>query len=193
MDSNAAISSMTDEALVELAAQRRDERALRELFDRYYTPLTIFATRIVSDGDEASDIVQNLFVSIHEGKVPSPLGSFRSFAARAVRNASLNVLKHRGVMRQHEQATLAEASDLAPDSADDLVEQDEAQAKVAKALAQLPEQCRKVFSMSRFDGLSNQEIADALSISKRTVETQISNALRTLRKLLLPVLFIILL
>ena len=52
-------------------------------------------------------------------------------------------------------------------------------------MSQLPEQCRRIFTMSRVDGLTNQEIADDLGLSKRTVETQISNALRALRKMLL--------
>lgn len=189
------LKDMTDEDLMALLPSDLPDAAFRELFDRYYTPLVTFATRILSQTDEpydmATDVVQNLFVSIYEKReVVTLTSSARSFFFTSTRNACLNVIKHQKVMRQYESNALSETSELASgdDDADVLIEQSEADAKIAKALAQLPDQCRRIFVMSRMDGMSNQQIADQLELSKRTVETQISNALKTLRKILITVL-----
>ncbi len=190
-----AIKEMKDDDLMALLPSELSDSAFRELFDRYYAPLVTFASRILSQTDEpydlATDVVQNLFVSIYEKRASTILtSSARSFFFTSTRNACLNVLKHQKVMRQYEADAVASDSELASgtDDADFLIEQSEADAKIAKALGQLPEQCRRIFVMSRMDGLSNQQIADQLEISKRTVETQISNALKTLRKILITVL-----
>ena len=57
----------------------------------------------------------------------------------------------------------------------------ELQAVVDKSLEKLPPRCREIFELSRFEGLKNQEIAEKLGLSKRTVELQVSNALKQLR------------
>lgn len=183
---------MTDDELVANMATELGHAAFHELFDRYYTPLTLFALRFLADDDAASDAVQNVFVSLYEQRLSSKPANVKSFLYTAVRNACLNVLKHEKVRRQYESQALMMSDDMAQDAADSLIEESEAQAKVAKALAQLPEQCRKIFMLNRFDGMSNQEIADALGISKRTVETQVSNALKILRRILLHVAILIL-
>jgi RNA polymerase sigma-70 factor (ECF subfamily) len=57
----------------------------------------------------------------------------------------------------------------------------ELEARIFNVVESLPKQCRRIFEMSRYEGVTNQEIADKLSLSKRTVETQIRKALKTLR------------
>ena len=67
------------------------------------------------------------------------------------------------------------------DDGDAFMEEAELEMKIVQAIGQLPGQCRKIFEMSRMEGMTNSEIADDLNLSKRTVETQISKALKTLR------------
>lgn len=185
------MSDLSDEEL--LAAVQADgaERAFHELFDRYYTPLVTFAVRMLSETDDpygqATDVVQNMFVSLYERQISGVTSSVRSLLYSSVKNACLNVIKHQKIVRKYEAEAAASFSETASDAdgAEALIEQSEADAKVASAMAKLPDQCRRIFMMSRFEGATNQQIADELDISKRTVETQISNALRTLRKLLL--------
>lgn len=187
-------SDLSDEELLKALQADGSEMVFRELFNRYYTPLVTFASRILSASDDpyelATDVVQNFFVSLYEHPVAEVSSSVRTLLFSSVKNACLNVIKHQKVVRKYEEeAALSFSGEAADsDSAESLIEQSEADAKVASALAKLPEQCRKIFIMSRFDGATNQQIADMLDISKRTVETQISNALRTLRKLLLTVI-----
>ncbi len=185
------IHDLSDEELFQSLPTDTAGRAFHELFDRYYTRLVAFAARILAQTDEpydaATDVVQNLFVSVYERRDADAPDNVKSFLFSSVRNACLNVLKHQKIVRKYEDEAQNTVSEIAPqaDDADALIEQSEADAKIAGALATLPDQCRRIFSLSRFDGLSNQQIAEQLDISKRTVETQISNALKTLRKILL--------
>lgn len=185
MEAERKRGSLSDDELMARTATELDGSSFRQLFDRYYTPLTIFAIRFLADEDAASDVVQNVFVGLYEQRLTNRPDNVRSFLYTSVRNSCLNVLKHEKIKQAYEREAVLLTDDMAPDAADNLIEESEAQAKVAAALAKLPEQCRKIFTMNRFDGLSNQEIADLLGLSKRTVETQVSNALKTLRKLLL--------
>lgn len=198
MPQSSGLSALSDEELLKAVQADGSERAFRILFDRHYTHLVTFAERILTNRadayETASDVVQNVFVSLYENTDIEVSSSVRSLLFTSVRNACYNVIKHQRVVQLYEQKAAAEFSEIAPadDGAETLIEQSEANAKVAQALSQLPEQCRRIFMMSRFEGASNQQIADILDISKRTVETQISNALKTLRKLLLSlILFII--
>lgn len=183
--------SLSDDELMAHAATELGTLAFHELFNRYFTPLTLFAIRFLSDEDAASDVVQNVFVTLYEQRLSNSPQNVRSFLYTSVRNACLNVIKHEKIKRRFEQEAVFLADDVSSDTTDRLIEESEAQAKVAAAMAQLPDQCRKIFTMNRFDGFSNQEIADELGLSKRTVETQISNALKILRKLLLTLAFFV--
>ena len=96
-------------------------------------------------------------------------------------HAGLNAHSQERRREQHQQAAAREHSEA--DYIDHLVEA-EALARIYRAIDELPEQCRRIFTLNRFEGMSNQAIADQLSLSKRTVETQISKALRLLRQAL---------
>ena len=63
----------------------------------------------------------------------------------------------------------------------DLYVASDLQEKIKNSMNLLPQRCREIFMMSRIRGLKNEEIANELKLSKRTVETQISNALKLLR------------
>lgn len=197
MLSISGLSGLTDEELLKAVQADGSERAFRLLFDRHYAALVTFAERILAGQpdayEQAADVVQNVFVALYEHADVEIAQSVRAYLFSSVRNACNNVIKHQKVVRKYEEQAAADFTELTPDSdgAERLIEQSEADAKVAQALQQLPEQCRRIFMMSRFEGASNQQIADILDISKRTVETQISNALKTLRKLLLSLLLFI--
>lgn len=187
-----------------------DERAFRELYNLYYTPLAVYANRIVGDLDVALDIVQNLFVGLYSERQRMPqISSIRSYLYQSVHNLSLNEIKHQKIVRKHQQDTLKDATSQKANNAnitednnegansldnatpEDLVEYAELQSKIEQAISSLPTQCQLVFRMSRMEEKTNDEIAAELNLSKRTVETQISKALKRLREVLLSILIAI--
>jgi len=158
-----------------------DQTAFELLFHFYYPGLVMYSTQFTTDKMEAEEIVQDFFVRFwqkHQQIVPSD--SIKSYLFLCVKNGSLNFLKHKKVEDKYIRK-MAELSNqyLAYDP--DLYLASELQEKVKNAIDLLPEKCREVFIMSRMQGLKNEEIATNLNISRRTVETQISKALKVLR------------
>ncbi len=169
-----------------------EEAAFQSLFRDYYPPLCVYAQRLTGDADTAREVVQNLFVRLYEGRHtwPAP-GSLKSYLYAAVRNACLNQWKRDQARHRHHEQLLYEAP--AGEDTDALV-QLELEEKIWHAVQDLPEQCRKIFRMNRFEDKKNKQIAEELGISVRTVETQISKALRLLRQALsdfLPLLLLL--
>ncbi|MCQ2236293.1 MAG: RNA polymerase sigma-70 factor [Bacteroidales bacterium] len=188
------------------------ESAFRELYDNYYTQLSVYANKILDDLDVSLDIVQGIFVDLYsEREKLTSVGSIRSYLYQSVHNRCLNELKHQKVVQRHQKETLQEkgvkmesagatisdndesaASDMTLDfTPEELMEYAELQNKVEEAIAALPAQCQRIFRMSRMEEKTNDEIAAELGISKRTVETQISQALKQLRENQLPLLIVL--
>lgn len=145
-------------------------------FRRLYLPLGMYALRYVDDSDAAEDLVQDCFmkawVYIEEGGV---IGNFSAFMYRAVRNASLSYLRRSCEMLGEE---------AIPDVTDEAVDTSERDARIWRAIDDLPERCRRVFLLSKRDGLSNDEIAEELGISVKTVKNQMTKAYSRLREAL---------
>ena len=145
-------------------------------FKRMYLPLGMYALHIVDNADEAEDLVQDAFMKawlyIERG---SEVDNFSSFMYRTVRNVCLTHLRNR-----HETVDESFISDVGEDEIDTSIRD----AKIWKAIDNLPEKCRNVFLMSKRDGLSNEEIADELGISIKTVKNQLTKAFGRLREAL---------
>ena len=155
--------------------------AFRELFDRYYAPLCRFAACWFHDRTSAEEIVLDTFTHIwqHAGELRIST-SVRAYLFRAVRNRALNRLRDdRFSYIRFEELGEVFAS---PESLQ--IETDEITQLVAEAVSQLPGRCRDIFLKSRNEQLSNAEIAAEMHISVKTVEAQMSKALRRLRGLL---------
>lgn len=158
-----------------------DQTAFELLFHFYYPGLVLFSTQFTADRNEAEEIVQDFFVRFWQRHDQISLtDSLKSFFFLSVKNSSLNFLKHKKVEEKYIRK-MTEMADrhLAYDP--DLYVDSELQEKVKQAIDLLPEKCREVFVMSRLRGMRNDDIATELNISKRTVETQISKALKVLR------------
>ncbi len=150
-----------------------------KLFSTHYLSLCIYARRIVGDMDIARDLVQDVFVMVYEKRSTLKIRSAKSFLYRSVYHACLNHLKKINTHQRHHEYLKY----TMPDSEyHDSVIQAELEEKIWKAVQKLPDQCRRIFEMNRFEGKKNKEIAEILGISIRTVETQISKALRMIRK-----------
>jgi RNA polymerase sigma-70 factor (ECF subfamily) len=183
--------NLQEAALIE-RLKAGEEAAFQTLFRDHYASLCVYAKRLTGDADAAREVVQDLFVRLYEGRhaLPAP-GSLKSYLYAAVRNACLNQWKQAQTRHRHHQ----QMSYQSPTGEDaDALVQLELEEKIWRAVQDLPEQCRKIFRMNRFEDKKNRQIADELGISVRTVETQISKALRLLRHALsdfLPLLLLL--
>jgi RNA polymerase sigma-70 factor, ECF subfamily len=155
-------------------------QAFESLFKSYYGALVGYGGTIVKDADEAEDIVQQVFISVWEKRSSIEIHtSFRAMLYKAVYNSCLNRIKHNEVKRSYaREIKLSSSSSFSP--AD--VQHKELQKKINDAIDQLPDQCAKIFKMSRFDYLKYQEIADKMGLSVKTVENQMGKALKLLRE-----------
>ena len=157
-----------------------DVKVFEELFNTYYLVLCSYATKIVGDIDQSKDIVQNVFVAVYDKRRTLAINtSVKSYLFRAVHNACLNHLKRISVYDEHH--SYLASLQLESDSHNAMI-QAELENQIWSEIQKLPEQCQKIFTMNRFEGRKNKEIAETLGISIRTVETQISKALKILRK-----------
>ena len=180
-----------DQLLVTL--QAGDITAFEMIFKTYYQPLCNYAYSFVHDRDEAEEIVQATFLSVWEKKDNLTIHTgVKPYLYAMVRNAALNVLKHEKIKQQHATVELAVAERSA-ESVTRTVMASELEDRIYKALNKLPEQCRLVFKLSRFEELKYAEIAEQLNISVKTVENQMGKALKIMREQLkdyLPLLIV---
>lgn len=177
-----------------LAIQSGQTPAFEMLFKTYYQPLCRYANSYLKDPDGAEEIVQAAFIGFWEKrKTISIETSLKSYLYRAIRNACLNELKHEQVKQKYfTNESLKEEAKSEP--ADHLAIHVELEDKIRAAIQTLPEQCRLIFTMSRFEELKYQEIADQLNLSVKTVENQMGKALKIMRAQLkeyLPLLAIL--
>lgn len=153
--------------------------AFQQVFNANFQALCQYGFTILRDPDEAQDIVQSMFLKIWEKRTELDIKqSIRSYLFRAVYHQCMNHLEHRSVKEKHkvyhiyEKQTETQQPEIFPLELED---------NITAAINGLPEQCRLIFMMSRYDEMRYAEIADKLKISINTVENQISKALKILR------------
>jgi RNA polymerase sigma-70 factor (ECF subfamily) len=172
-----------------------EETAFEEMFKSHFRRLYAYAITIVKEEMTAEEIVHNVFFKIWEKKGDVDIQtSVTAYLYRAVYNDSLNYLKHKKVKLAYA-AHAGTQSKEESHSATSKIHLSELQQKLDVALGELPEQCRTIFQMSRFEELKYAEIAGRLGISVKTVENQMGKALKILRTKLadyLPLLIVLL-
>lgn len=167
---------------------QRDERAFEQVFKMHFKSLHSYACNIIKDEAEAEEIVQQVFFKLWDrAENLSITGSVTAYLYRAVHNASLNFLKHLKV-RSGYHLHVAYSMKNESDNASKKLAAAELEKKLHVAMNELPEQCRTIFQMSRFDEMKYREIAEQLNISVKTVENQMGKALRILRTKLIDFL-----
>ena len=145
-------------------------------FRRLYLPLGMYALRIVDDADVAEDMVQDAFLNTWERLEGGlEISNFKAFMYRSVRNECLSYL-----------SSLKEkvGEEFIPEVGEDEIDTSFRDARIWKAIDELPEKCREIFLMSKRDGYSNEEIAEELGISLKTVKNQMTKAFSRLREAL---------
>ena len=180
-----------DDTLLANQLMSRNELAFERAFKRWFQSLHTYAFTIVRDDYEAEEIVQQVFCKLWERADGITIsGPVSAYLYRAVYNESMNFLKHQKVKARH-QLYVAHQSKQEQQAFNDGLTSEALERKYTDALQELPEQCRTVFQLSRFDHLKYREIADRLDISVKTVENQMGKALKILRNKLAEFLTIL--
>jgi len=178
-----------------LLLTKRDEAAFEQVFKTHYKNLHAYACAMLKNEDEAEEVVQQVFFKLWERSHNlSFSGSVAAYLYRAVHNEGLNWLKHQKIKATH-QLHIAYSMKNKSETIAGKMQQKELENKYRQALNELPEQCRTVFQLSRFEDMKYREIADKLEISVKTVENHMGKALKLLRAKLIEFLplFILLL
>jgi len=167
--------SNADEILL-TGIKASDESAFQALFDKYYKLMCYAAYRVLPDEHKSKDFAQEVFLTIWRKRETLTIHtSLPAFLRRAVINKTIDYIRAQrlnfdevpnigAVAERNEDMEFKELKDL-----------------IHHTASQLPERCRMVFFMSRFEELSHKEIAAKLEISEKTVENQITKALKVLR------------
>lgn len=160
----------------------KNEALFEKVFKEHFKALHVYAFTFVKEQDLAEDMVQQVFMRLWEkSSVLKIQTSITAYLYRAVYHECLNYLKHMKVRATHENYV----KNAMPETGDDALKQmqlQELQKKINRALTELPEGCRTIFQMSRFESLKYREIAEKLNVSLKTVENQMGKALKVLRE-----------
>ena len=157
-----------------------DTKTFETLFKQNFVAVTAYCNKYVRDTEEAKDLAHRAFMKVWEKREAVPEGSnIKALTYRIAHNLSINYIRdHKKFCEEEELQTVeSENSD-----ADTDIKAAELEAAVIDTINHMPEKSKKVFLMSRYDQLSNNDIAGKLGVSIKTVEAHITTALKLLRK-----------
>ncbi len=155
-----------------------DKTSFEALFRKFFPALMAFSLKYLPDEDDACEVVHNVFINLWDKRASLDTSqSMKSYLFTAVHNRSLNVLRDRRKFSDEDMPEISSEENVHAQ-----MESMELEEHINAVIAGLPEKCREIFELNRFDGLKYGEIAEKLGISVKTVENQMSKALRILRE-----------
>jgi RNA polymerase sigma-70 factor (ECF subfamily) len=171
----------TDLQLIE-QIKAGNQKAFDTLFTKYYKYLVVTAYQYVKEDHLAKDMVQEIFCDLWHRREEVTIDNPKAFLRQSV------VYKCLATIRKNSRVNLEEDSLTIQNESKKYVDEEvsfnEVNAFIKKVVSELPERCREVFELSRYEQLSHKEIAERLGISKKTIENQMTKALKTLRNAL---------
>jgi len=181
-----AYSTYSDSELVALLSQG-NQQAFETLYSRHWEDLFKTAFFILRDHDSCKDIVQDIFVWIWERRNGLEIQSLKSYLKAAVKFKVANYIRS-GNIRESFFDELSHADYSASQAtSEEMAEVKELNSLIQQAISHLPDKCREVFRLSRNESLTNQQIAERLGISIKTVENQMTIAIRRIRSEIDPI------
>jgi len=173
-------SHFSDEELIE-QIRIDDETAFSFLYNRYWDKLYSVAYHRLSDGIEAEEVVQDLFLSIWARRKDLDIQStVAGYLSVSIKYQIINKFARRKQFSYFKEKTLKSIK-LSEETTDLWMAEKELKDRLEKYINLLPEKCRIVFKMSREEGKKNKEISQELNLAEKTIEAHISKALKVLR------------
>lgn len=176
------VSQFTETQIID-GLKSNDSRVFDHLFNEYYTQLQYFAERLISNREEAQDIVITAFRKFWSIKDNfETANNIKAFFYITVRNQCLDFLRYRqrfNEVKKEYESHLLSAGELK--QWDDLIIETDLINKIYQEVQKLPNRCREIFILTYFKGLKTKEIASELQISESAVTTQRSLAIKYLK------------
>ena len=170
---------MTDDILLTVSLQQGDEKAYKQLFLKYYSPLCEYASHYLSDED-SEELVQELMLFIWETRENLVIeSSLKSYLFTSTKHRCLNAIKKQLYHERIHNQLYEKIKDQFEDP--DYYFVNELTENIRKAIDELPDSYRDTFVRSRFGEQTNGQIAAQLGVSVKTIEYRISQALKILR------------
>lgn len=185
MDLRCQVIDATNDIALFQKIRENNRPALNTLFTTYYTSLCGFAFSYLKNQEEAEECVADVFYNLWKNRHQIQVDrSLKAYLYISVKHAAFAHLRGKKIVfNEIDEVIESIATDsVTPDHALDYQELEQ---KVSRAIDTLPERCRAIFMMSRYDGLKYKEIGEILHISEKTVENQLVKALTILRRHLL--------
>lgn len=159
-----------------------DERAFRQLFDQYWEPLYLGVVALVKSKEMAHDLLQEIFLKIWNTRDQLPQKeNVRNYLYIVARNHVFNELRKKSREVSFQEHIIQHFTDGTASALEQMISK-ESRELIERAVQRLPEQQRMVYMLTRQQGLSQDEIAQQLSISKSTIKTHMSRALNAIRE-----------
>ena len=162
--------------------QQDSEYAFKQLYQIYYAKVVSFITGIIKERDIAKDLAQDIFINLWLNRKKLDISkNIQNYIFVASRNAAINYLK-KELAFSHGTIEAIQADVRTSDTAEDNLFAKEISLLIEMVVSEMPQQRQLIYRLSKEQGLSNEEIASKLGISKRSVENQISMALKEIKR-----------
>ena len=163
------------------AIKTDDMGAYERVFREYYRPMTAYAFRFLGNLADSESIVQDVFLRLWQKRKEIMItSSLQNYLFRSVKNHCINYIEHEKIKTGYQNLVIRNEADRSEYS--EFFLEFGLMTKIETAIASLPEKRQEIFRLAREDGLKYREIADRLNISVKTVETQMTLALKQLRE-----------
>ncbi|MEI8112358.1 MAG: RNA polymerase sigma-70 factor [Bacteroidia bacterium] len=169
--------SIADQLILE-HLKNSSQGVFEMVFKYYYSGLVVYSDQIIKDTSASEDIVQSVFMKLWENRKTLEIRSFRNYFIQCVKNRCIDHLRNLEVKNKYQVHGIDYSQVELPEEMWTKTELDEL---IQQGISKLSPRCREIFILSRMENLKIAEIAEKLQLSGRTVETQISKALKILR------------
>lgn len=164
------------------ALKEGDHKAFETVFIAYYNKTKAFIYGYLKSECDAEELTEDLFVSLWENRERIDVNkSFSSYLHTIAINTAINYLKHKHVQTAY--LNIVQYTEASSTAEEELIAK-ELGLLIDDVIDKMPEQRKKIYQLSRNEGLSNTEIAEKLNTTKRNVESQLSLALKEIRKVI---------